>query len=239
MTNRLLDARFSVIGVGPGNPELLTLMAVRLIAEADVIAYPTTADGVSRARQTAADHITAAHEELAFHLPMHVDPAPAQAVYDRVAKDIGRRLDGGLSVALLCEGDPFFYGSAMHIYARLAAEHRIRVVPGVSSLTAGAAAAGLPLASRHDILKVLPATLDEPILAGELVGADAAVIIKVGRHFAKVKRVIEAAGLEDRAVLVAAAMQEGERVLRLAEATARSEVYFSMVLVSRLEESRR
>jgi len=237
MIGGFADARFYVIGVGPGDPDLLTLKAVRMIGMADVIAYPTLQNGRSRARQTIAEYITRLHKELAFHLPMEVAPHAAQNAYDRVSAKIRDHLDAGRSVALLCEGDPFLYASAIHVYGRIAGSYTTRIVPGVSSLTAGAAAAGLPLATRNDVLKVLPATLDYARLAAELDTCEAAVIIKVGRHFEKVAEAIRAKGLGAQAVLVAAASQDDQRVVRFEELTEDAQPYFSMVLISSHERT--
>ncbi len=226
-------ARFYVVGVGPGAPDLMTLKAVRLIGMADVIAYPMTADGQSKARRTAADYITPHHEELPFRLPMALDPAPAQAAYDGAAQQIRAHLEAGRSIALLCEGDPFLYGSAMHLFVRLARDFTTRVVPGVSSVTAGAAAAGLPLASRTETLKVVPATLSEARLNEELARTDAAIIVKVGRHFAKVRRVIEGRGLKAAAVLVEAVSHDEQRVFDWSQINDDEHAYFSMIILSR------
>ena len=233
MTGAARQGRLNVVGVGPGDPDLVTLKAARLIAAADVVAYPVTESGRSRARATAGDHIGPEQVELGFRLPMSVDPAPAQRAYDAVSHDIRGHLAAGRTVALLCEGDPFFYGSAMYIYQRLAADCDVHVVPGVSSLTATAAVAGVPLASRNDVLKVVPAPLEEAALRGELDGCHAAAIIKVGRHFAKVRRVIEALGRVDDTVLVEAATGEAQRVVALAHLPAGAQDYFSTVLIAK------
>ena len=247
MIDKISNARFYIIGVGPGDPDLLTLKAVRMIGMADVIAYPTLSDGQSRARKTVAEYITKLHEELPFHLPMAVDPTAAQCAYDGVSAKIRAYLKAGQSVALLCEGDPFFYGSAIHVYTRIAGAYTTRVVPGVSSLTAGAAVAGLPLTVRNDVLKVLPATLEAERLEAELEVCDAAVIIKVGRHFGKVARVIRNAGLGTYALLVSAASQDDQHIVAFDDLAASypdnasdsgpggdgEQPYFSMVLISR------
>lgn len=232
MTGAAPKGRLDVIGVGPGDPDLVTLKAARLIKAADVIVYPITESGRARARATVADHVGRDVIEFGFTLPMSIDPAPAQRAYDAVADDIRGHIAAGRTVALLCEGDPFFYGSAMYIYQRLESDCEIRVVPGVSSLTATAAVAGVPLASRNDVLKVLPAPLDESVLRAELSGCQAAVIIKVGRHFAKVRRVIEQLGRVGDTVLVEAATGEAQRVVALAQLPPDAQDYFSTVLIT-------
>ena len=142
MTGRLYG-----VGVGPGDPELITLKALRVLREADVIAYPALEEGDSLARAIAAPHIPKGREEFAIRMPMLADRFPAMEVYDQAAERISKALEDGKSVAVLCEGDPFFYGSFMYLFGRLADRHPVEVVPGVSSLTACAAALSAPLAA--------------------------------------------------------------------------------------------
>lgn len=221
------------IGVGPGDPELVTLKAARLIAGAPVIAYPAANDGDSLARRIVAALIPAGAEELPIALPMQAARGPAQAAYDKAAGAIGGHLDSGRDVAVLCAGDPFLYGSFMYLFARLAGRHRTEVVPGVTSLTACAALLGRPLAARDDVLKVLPAPIEEARLAAELERCDAAAVVKVGRHFDKVRRVLRALGLEESARLIEAATTPDQRVTRLSDMPDGERPYFSTILVYR------
>ena len=161
---------------------------------------------------------------------------PAQDVYDRYGGEIAGHLDGGRDVALICEGDPFLYGSFMYIHQRLAPTHRVVVVPGVSSVGACAAAAGLPLVSRNQVLSVIPAPLDEDELERRLAITDAAAVMKVGRHLDKVRRVLDRLGRADDAWYVERATMEAERVLPLADLDGDRAPYFSMILVRRREE---
>lgn len=220
-----------VIGVGPGDPELLTFKAARLIAGAEVVAYPVTESGKARAREIAAAHIGEHQVEVGYVLPMRKERDVGQAAYEAACERIQPHLEAGLSVALLCEGDPFFYGSAMYIHARLAARYETRVVPGVTSLTASAAATGRPLAARNDTLIVLPAPLDEATLAAGIEAGEAIAIIKVGRHFAKVRRVIDRLGLTDKAILVESATLEDQAVTPLSRLDPDAKPYFSTILV--------
>ena len=144
------------VGLGPGDPDLMTVKSSRLISDAKVIAYPSLAGGESFARSIAADLISPQAEEIVMDVPMTVERAPAQAAYDIGAKSIAATLDRGDDVICLCEGDPFFYGSFMYLYARLATDYQVVVVPGVTSITACAARAGMPLAARNERLTVLP-----------------------------------------------------------------------------------
>ncbi len=218
------------LGVGPGDPELITLKALRLLKAAPVIAYPAPEEGESLARKIAAPHLPGGQTEIAIRMPLDASRFPAQAVYDRAAEEVATHLDAGRDVAALCEGDPFFYGSFMYLFGRLAGDHRVEVVPGVSSLLACPAALGAPLAARDDTLLVLPATLAEATLEGRLDGIDAAAIIKVGRHLEKVRRVLDRLGLGSRARYIEHATMAEQRIAPLAEAGDRAP-YFSMVLV--------
>lgn len=220
------------IGVGPGDPELLTLKAVRLIREAAVLAFPAPEGGESFARAIAAAHIRPGCPELRLDVPMTPARGPAQAAYARGAERIAAELAAGRDVAVLCEGDPLFYGSFMYLMARLAPRFAVEVVPGVTSLTAAAAALARPLAAREGALSVLPGTLPEEVLRDRLAGAEAAAILKVGRHLPKIRAAIEALGLTDRAAYVERASLPGERAMPLSEAPAEAP-YFSMILVAR------
>ncbi len=219
-------------GVGPGAPDLITLRAARLIAAADVIAYPTLAGGESFARAIAADLIPAGVTEVAMDVPMTVERAPAQAAYDRGAAEITAHLDAGRTVVCLCEGDPFFYGSFMYLFARLSEQYEVEVVPGVTSVTACAARARMPLAARNERLTVLPGPLPEAELRERIAGAESVVVMKVGRHLAKIRGVIADLGLLDDAMYVERATLDDERVLPLAEAP-ESAPYFSMILITK------
>ena len=136
------------LGVGPGDPELITLKALRLLKAAPVIAYPAPEEGESLARKIAAPHLPGGQTEIVIRMPLDASRFPAQAVYDRVAEEVATHLDAGRDVAALCEGDPFFYGSFMYLFGRLAGDHRVEVVPGVTAATACAAALGVPLTHR-------------------------------------------------------------------------------------------
>ena len=145
----------SGIGVGPGDPDLITLKALKALRGAQVVAYPAPPEGESLARSIAAPHLPGGQEEIAIRMPLEPSRFPAVEVYDDAAAALGARLDEGCNVAVLCEGDPFVYGSFLYLFERLAAHHRVEVIPGVSSPMACAAALGLPLAARNDVLAVI------------------------------------------------------------------------------------
>lgn len=219
------------VGVGPGDPELLTLKARRVIGTVPVVAYPMTASGDSLARRIAAPHLPAGIVELPVELPMVVAREPAQAAYERAATAIAGHLAAGRAVAFLCEGDPFFYGSFMYLHALLKRDFAIEIVAGVPSLMAAAAAAGRPLASRNDVMTILPAPLDAERLSRAIAGSNSVAIVKIGRHFPKIRALLAAAGLADRAIVIAHATEPGQKITPLAELPDGEQPYFSIILV--------
>jgi precorrin-2 C20-methyltransferase/precorrin-3B C17-methyltransferase len=229
------------VGVGPGDPELVTLKAQRVIAAADVIAYPTAGHGRSVARRIAAPYFRGDQIEAPLTFPVttgETDHPGGYEValrdfYDLCAAEIARHLDAGRDVAVLCEGDPFFYGSYMYIHERLASRYATEVVPGVTSFSAAAAAAGTPLARRDDVLTVLPGTLAPDVLAARLRTSDAAVVLKLSREFDGVRAAAERAGVADRCVYVERASTDAERVAPL-RAVDDDPPYMSLLLVPAL-----
>jgi len=218
------------LGVGPGDPELLTLKALRLLQAAPVIAYPAPEHGDSFARSIVASWIEGHQQEIAIRFPMRPGPPPV-SIYDSAAVALAAELDRGRDVALLCQGDPFVYGSFINIFARLARRYRIEVVAGVSSVTACAAAAGLPLVSRDETLTIIPATLNSDVIMARLADADVVVIVKIGRHLEKIRRVLDQLGLLDGAIFVEHATLPTQRVAPVACINRGDVPYFSIALV--------
>jgi precorrin-2 C20-methyltransferase/precorrin-3B C17-methyltransferase len=226
------------VGVGPGDPELLTLKAQRLIAAADVIAYPVARHGRSVARGIAAEHFRADVTEVAMRYPVTTEatdhPGGYQGAlvdfYDESAAALAAQLDAGRDVVVLCEGDPFFYGSYMYLHDRLASRYATTVVAGVTSFSAAAASAGVPLAKRDDVLTILPGTLPVETLTARLADADAAVVMKLGRTFPTVVEAAGRAGVVERSVYVERASSDRERCAPLGDMD--DDVpYMSLVLV--------
>ncbi len=218
--------RFSIVGVGPGDPELLTLKAARVLAEADVIAYPESRRG-GFAAEIATAH-TARAEHHAFAVPMTGDGA-AEAAYDAAAAALKAHLDAGRHVALLCEGDPMLYGSAASVMARLAPHHTPRIVPGIIAASAAAAAAGVSLARGADPLSIVPATMAPAALARVLKAPGALVLYKVGRHFDRVREAIRAAGRTG--TLICHATLSDQSIADVLAAPAGEKPYFSAILL--------
>ena len=220
------------LGVGPGDPELLTLKALRLLRAVPVVAYPAPEHGDSFARSIVATWIEGHQREIAIRFPMRPGPPPV-AIYDAAAATLAAELEAGCDVALLCQGDPLFYGSFVNVFTRLAGRYRIEIVPGVSSVTACAAAAAIPLVSRDDTLAVIPATLDEDQITARLAARDSVAIVKLGRHIAKVRRVLNRLGLLDEATYIEHATLATQRVAPFAATDPELAPYFSMVLIVR------
>lgn len=225
------------VGVGPGDPELLTLKALRILTSVPVLAWPAPEEGPSLAREIVADHLPGTQREIAIRMPLLPTRFPAADVYDKAALEIGEALDAGDDVAVICEGDPFFYGSFMYLFGRLSGGHAIEVVPGVSSLTACAAALGSPLSAKNDVLSVIPGPLDADTMAQRLAEADAAAIIKVGRHLEKIRSVLAQIGLSDNARYIERATMVEQRIVPLADVDDGDAPYFSMILVHKRAEA--
>jgi precorrin-2/cobalt-factor-2 C20-methyltransferase len=228
-----MSGKIHGLGVGPGDPELITMKALRLLRAAPVVAYPAPDDGASFARAIVARWLVPSQTEIAIRVPMESARFPAQAVYDRAAEEIAGHAAAGRDVAVLCQGDPFFYGSFMYLFARLAERLAVDVVPGVSSLTACAAAAHWPLAARDDALMVLPASLADDDLTRRLAAADSVALIKLGRHFARVRALLGRLGLAASARYIERATTARQRVLPLDVVDPAGVPYFSMILLHR------
>ncbi|HLI43991.1 MAG TPA: precorrin-2 C(20)-methyltransferase [Acidimicrobiales bacterium] len=238
MTGARAPGRLFGVGVGPGDPELVTVKARRVIRQAQAVAFFAAPGRPSNARAAAAGHLRPGQRELPLCYPVTTELAAGaryerllSAFYDEAAGEVAALLDEGADVAVLCEGDPFFYGSYMYLHTRLSERYPSEVVPGVPSILAGAAVLGAPLVSRDETLSVLSGVLPAAELERRLAGADAAVVVKVGRNLAKVRSCVEAAGLLDRAFYVERATLEGQRVAPLAGAGATEAPYFSMVVI--------
>ncbi|MFI8859530.1 precorrin-2 C(20)-methyltransferase [Streptomyces prasinus] len=232
------------VGLGPGDPSLMTVRAVEVIAGADVIAYHSARHGRSIARSIAAKHIRAEHVEEPLVYPVTTETTDHPGGYQGAMDDfyaeasarLAAHLDAGRTVAVLAEGDPLFYGSYMHMHKRLADRYDTEVIPGVTSVSAAAARLGTPLAEGEEVLTILPGTLPEEELTARLAATDAAVVMKLGRTFPKVRRAMERAGRLEEARYVERATMAGERLAGLAAVEADSVPYFSVaVLPSRAD----
>ncbi|MFI8290497.1 precorrin-2 C(20)-methyltransferase [Streptomyces sp. NPDC085614] len=232
------------VGLGPGDPNLMTLRAAQAIAEADVVAYHSARHGRSIARSIAAEHIREDHVEERLMYPLTVETTDHPGGYRGALDDfyeeasalLAAHLDAGRTVAVLAEGDPLFYGSYQHMHKRLAHRYETEVIPGVTSVSAAAARLGEPLCEAEEVLTIIPGTLPEDELTARLAATDSAVVMKLGRTFPTVRRALERAGRIDDARYVERATMAGERTGALADIDPDSVPYFSVaVLPSRID----
>ena len=233
------EGRLIGVGIGPGDPELLTIKAVRVLQAAPVVAFFAKAGKRGNARKIVDPWLTAAQEELPLAYPVtteihFADPAYRAALaafYEESAERIARHLREGRDVALLSEGDPLFYGSFMHLFMRLKSRFATSIVPGVTGMCGAWGAAGMPMAWGDDVLVVAPGTLPLADLIERLGRADGAAIMKIGRHLGKVREALRTCEMLSRAIYVERATMENEIILPLAEKRDDVAPYFSMVLV--------
>ena len=227
------------VGLGPGDPELVSVKAARLIGAADVIAYHSARHGRSIARGIAEPYLRAGQieEQLVYPVTTEATSHPGgyqgaiDEFYTTAAARLAVHLDAGRDVVVLAEGDPFFYGSYMHMHKRLAHRYLTEVVPGITSVSAAAAALGRPLVERDEVLTILPGTLPTEQLAARLAGTDAAAVMKLGRTFGAVRAGFESAGLLERALYVERASMKDQRTAPLADVDPADVPYFSLALL--------
>jgi precorrin-2/cobalt-factor-2 C20-methyltransferase len=232
-------ARLIGIGVGPGDPGLVTLNAIAALKEADIVAHFAKAGNESNARTIAACHFKDGVEELPLLYPVtteipRADAAYREAIrafYDGAAAAVAARLDRGKIVAVIAEGDPLFYGSYMHLHIRLAPRYPTEIVAGVTGMSGCWSATAMPIAQGDDVFTVLPGTLPEYELERRLADTDAAVVMKIGRHLAKVRRALERAGRLDRAIYVERGTMTNAAIMPLADKLDTFAPYFAVVLV--------
>ncbi|MEL6919494.1 MAG: precorrin-2 C(20)-methyltransferase [Pseudomonadota bacterium] len=222
------------VGLGPGAADLITLRASRLIEKTEVIAYPAPDSGESFARSIVSGMLHSGKTEIPIIIPMRTERYPAAEIYDQAATTIAGCLDGGEDVVVLCEGDPFFYGSFMYLHERLADTYKCEIVPGLASPMAAAAALAVPLASRNDVLTIVPGPSDDDRLRTQIMTSDVTVIMKVGRHAQRIVSLIDNMGLTAQShyaerVTIAGA----EFTCPLVDLGDRAVPYFSMIIIQR------
>ncbi|HBO1601807.1 precorrin-2 C(20)-methyltransferase [Pseudomonas aeruginosa] len=235
----VVKGRLLGLGVGPGDPELITLKALRLLRAAPVVGYFVAKGKKGNAFGIIEAHLDQAQVRLPLVYPVTTEklepPLCYETIisdfYDTAAEQLAAHLDAGRDVAVICEGDPFFYGSYMYLHDRLAMRYESEVVPGVCSMLGGAAVLGAPLVYRNQSLSVLSGVLPEEELRRRLADADAAVVMKLGRNFDKVRRVLVELGLERRALYVERATMANQRIVPLERVEPMASPYFSLIVV--------
>ncbi|WP_245606988.1 precorrin-2 C(20)-methyltransferase [Pseudonocardia spinosispora] len=227
------------VGVGPGDPELVTVKTARLIGAADVVAYHCARHGRSTARRIAEPYLRGdqIEEQLVYPVTVEATDHPGgyrgalDDFYAEAAARLAQHLDAGRDVVVLAEGDPFFYGSYMHLHERLAHRYPTEVVPGVTSMTAASAALGRPLVERDEVLTVLPGTLAPEQLAQRLAGTDSAAVLKLGRTFGAVRAAAEQAGVLDRLHYAERVSTDSQRIEVFADVDPDTVPYFSLAVL--------
>jgi precorrin-2/cobalt-factor-2 C20-methyltransferase len=227
------------IGVGPGDVRYLTLRAAALVRDVDVVTFFAKRGLQGNARGIVDPLLAPGRTELRLEYPVTDEIPPEHPSYQKLiacfyeesVAALSELLRQGKSVGLLAEGDPFFYGSFMHMWRRLDGDFPVEVVPGVTGMSGCWTRANAPITWGNDILSILPGTLGEEQLTRRLIDSDAAVIMKVGKNLAKVRRAVEAAGLLARALYVERGTMPGEQIMPLSECPQDKGPYFSMVLI--------
>ncbi|MQW87594.1 precorrin-2 C(20)-methyltransferase [Sinorhizobium saheli] len=227
------------VGTGPGDPELLTVKAVRALGAADVVAFFAKAGRNGNGRAVVEGLLKPGLVELPLYYPVTTEIDKDEAAYKRLITDfynasaeaIAAHLEAGRTVAVLSEGDPLFYGSYMHLHVRLAGRYPVEVIPGITAMSGCWSLAGLPLVQGDDVLSVLPGTMGEGELQRRLSDTQAAVIMKVGRNLPKIRRALAAAGRLDAAVYVERGTMKNAAMVALGDKPDDEAPYFSLVLV--------
>lgn len=227
------------LGLGPGDPDLMTVRADRLLRSAAHVAFFRKAGRPGQARRIVEGLLLPNVAEFAMEYPVTTEIAVEDPAYNAslapfytgCASRLAGLSDAGQDVVVLCEGDPFFYGSFMHLYTRLAATHPVQVVPAVTGMSGAWTATGLPITWGDDVLTVLTGTLPEAELARRIADTDALVVMKIGRNISKIRRALATAGRLDDAWIVEYATMPGQSVIRLAEADDRITPYFSIIVI--------
>lgn len=227
------------VGTGPGDPELLTLKAVRALGEADVLAFFAKAGRSGNGRKIVEGLLKPDMLELPLYYPVTTEidkdhdeyKRQITAFYDASAAAVAEHLSAGRTVAILSEGDPMFYGSYMHLHVRLADRFPTEVIPGITAMSGCWSLSGLAIVQGDDVLSVLPGTMVEEELSRRLGDTQAAVIMKVGRNLPKIRRALSSAGRLSEAIYVERGTMAESRSIRLSEKLDDTAPYFSLVLV--------
>src|ERR1700712_205853 len=234
-----MSGRLYGLGVGPGDPELITVKGLRLLTSAPGVAYFVAKGKKGNAFGIIEGHLKDTQTRMPLVYPVTTEALEPPLCYETIIGDfedesairIADHLEAGRNVAVICEGDPFFYGSYMYLHDRLAERFEAEVVAGVWSMLGGVAVLGVPLVYRNQSLSVLSGVLPEADLREKLAATDAAVIMKLGRNFDKVRRVLKDLGLDKRALYVERATMENQRIVPLNDVDPMASPYFSLLVV--------
>ncbi|MDI2112610.1 precorrin-2 C(20)-methyltransferase [Commensalibacter nepenthis] len=235
-----MSGHLYILGMGPGDPELVTRKAERVLRQILIYAHFAKKGEMGHARKIANDMLSASHQELRFEYPItteipHQSDEYKQTIslfYDQSAATIEQYLQNGQDVALLCEGDPLLYGSAMYILERLQSNYETQIVPGITAMSGCWSNVQLPIVKYEQTLTILPATLPLEALIEKLRSCNAVVIMKMGRNLSKVKQALQETGLLDKAIYVERGTQMEEKKMPLTQYTESKAPYFSLILIA-------
>ena len=220
------------LGIGPGDSDLITVKALKIIKSVDILVYPAPLDGDSLARKIIDPHLDKKYTEIAIKMPLENSQFPSDEVYGEATTKISKLLDSGSDIAAICEGDPFLYGSFIYLFERLIKTEKVVVVPGVSSPMACAAILGKPLVTKNDCLVIIPGTLPEEEIIKKMEVAEGVVVVKIGRHIKKVLSALKKSDLMDNAQYIERAGLKEERIVPLSEIST-PVPYFSIIMAHR------
>lgn len=227
------------LGLGPGDPDLMSVRADRLLRQAAHVAFFRKAGRKGQARQIIEGLLPEGVTEFAMEYPVTTEIPFTDPEYNRIlsafyedcAAHLRQLSQQGKDVMVLCEGDPFFYGSFMHLHTRLSADVPVEIVPAITGMSAAWTATNTPITWGDDVLTVLMGTLPEADLARRAADSDALVIMKVGRNIDKIRNALKAADKYEDAYLIEFASMAQQTVQRLAEAESKVTPYFSIIVV--------
>lgn len=227
------------VGVGPGAVDLLSVRADKLVREAKYIAFFRKAGRAGHARQIASTLLSKDVIELAMEYPITTEIPLSDQRYSEVLSEFYKKYSNmiislsqtGIDLVILCEGDPFFYGSFMHIYSRVKDKCPVEVVPAITGMSAAWTATDIPITWGDDILTVLMGTLDKTTLENQLQDTNAAIIMKIGHNLPKIKKALERTGRFYDAFIVEYAAMDKQTVQRLSDYNTENAPYFSIIIL--------
>ena len=227
------------VGVGPGAVDLLSVRADKLVREAKYIAFFRKAGRAGHARQIASTLLSKDVIELAMEYPITTEIPFSDKRYSEVLSEFYKKYSNkiislsqtGIDLVILCEGDPFFYGSFMHIYSRVKDKCPVEVVPAITGMSAAWTATDIPITWGDDILTVLMGTLDKTTLENQLQNTNAAIIMKIGRNLPKIKKALKRTGRFYDAFIVEYAAMDKQTVQRLSDYNTENAPYFSIIIL--------
>ncbi|MBX7145931.1 MAG: precorrin-2 C(20)-methyltransferase [Alphaproteobacteria bacterium] len=223
------------IGVGPGDPELLTIKALKIIQKVDILIFPQTNSNQTMAYNIVQSFISDKQKKIFFDLPLHQQETERKKIYTDFSAQIVDYINKKHSIAIICEGDPFFYGSFIYLYMILKDYINIEIVPGISSVLSSSSAAKIPMVFGTNSFLVLPAILPDVILREKIKTAESVVFIKIGRHFPKLFNILRDMDLDQKAMYVEYATSPNMSILPLNQVDKENIPYFSLILIPNLD----